>query len=63
MIAQTAAACYGLTIQISLLVAPVLVIVSALIETPMNLVWSSPLELIAIGAVVFAINRLACYFV
>jgi Ca2+:H+ antiporter len=49
----------GSTIQISLLVAPVLVIVSALIGHPMNLVFSSPLELIAIGAVVFAINAIA----
>ena len=49
----------GSTIQISLLVAPVLVIVSALIGYPMNLVFSSPLELIAIGAVVFAINAIA----
>jgi Ca2+:H+ antiporter len=49
----------GSTIQIALLVAPVLVIVSALIGHPMNLVFSSPLELIAIGAVVFAINAIA----
>ena len=49
----------GSTIQISLLVAPVLVIVSALMGTPMNLVFSSPLELVAIGAVVFAINAIA----
>jgi Ca2+:H+ antiporter len=49
----------GSTIQISLLVAPVLVIVSALMGYPMNLVFSSPLELIAIGAVVFAINAIA----
>ena len=49
----------GSTIQISLLVAPVLVIVSALMGQPMNLVFSSPLELIAIGAVVFAINAIA----
>ena len=49
----------GSTIQISLLVAPVLVIVSALMGHPMNLVFSSPLELVAIGAVVFAINAIA----
>ena len=49
----------GSTIQISLLVAPVLVIVSALMGTPMNLVFSSPLELVAIGVVVFAINAIA----
>jgi Ca2+:H+ antiporter len=49
----------GSTIQISLLVAPVLVIVSALMGHPMDLVFSSPLELIAIAAVVFAINAIA----
>jgi len=49
----------GSTIQISLLVAPVLVIVSALMGTPMNLVFTSPLELVAIGAVVFAVNAIA----
>ena len=49
----------GSTIQISLLVAPVLVIVSALMGQPMNLVFTSPLELIAIGAVVFSISAIA----
>jgi Ca2+:H+ antiporter len=49
----------GSTIQISLLVAPVLVIVSALMGQPMNLVFSSPLELVAIAAVVFAVNAIA----
>ena len=49
----------GSTIQISLLVAPVLVIVSALMGSPMNLVFSSPLELVAIGAVVFAVSAIA----
>ena len=49
----------GSTIQISLLVAPVLVIVSALIGHPMNLVFTSPLELVAIGAVVFAVSAIA----
>ena len=49
----------GSTIQISLLVAPVLVIVSALIGHPMNLVFTSPLELVAIGAVVFSVSAIA----
>jgi Ca2+:H+ antiporter len=49
----------GSTIQIALLVAPVLVIVSALMGHPMNLVFSSPLELVAIGAVVFAVTAIA----
>lgn len=49
----------GSTIQISLLVAPVLVIASALIGHPMDLVFTSPLELVAIGTVVFAVNAIA----
>lgn len=49
----------GSTIQIALLVAPLLVIVSALIGHPMNLVFSSPLDLIAITAVVFAVSAIA----
>jgi len=49
----------GSTIQISLLVAPVLVIVSALMGHPMDLVFSNPLELIAIGAVVFGVTAIA----
>lgn len=49
----------GSTIQISLLVAPVLVIVSALIGHPMDLVFSSPLELVAIGTVVFGVSAIA----
>lgn len=49
----------GSTIQISLLVAPVLVIASALIGHPMNLVFTSPLELVAIGTVVFAVSSIA----
>jgi Ca2+:H+ antiporter len=49
----------GSTIQIALLAAPLLVIVSALMGTPMDLVFSSPLELVAIGAVVFAVNAIA----
>ena len=49
----------GSTIQISLLVAPVLVIVSALMGTPMNLVLSWPPELVAIGAVVYSVSAIA----
>ena len=45
----------GSTIQIALLVAPLLVLVSAF-DKPMNLVFSSPLELIAIATVAFAVN-------
>jgi len=42
-----------------LLMAPVLVIVSAFTAHPMNLVFSSPLELIAIAAIAFAVNAVA----
>jgi Ca2+:H+ antiporter len=49
----------GSTIQIALLAAPVLVIVSAIAGRPMNLVFSSPLELVAIAAVTFSVNAIA----
>jgi Ca2+:H+ antiporter len=49
----------GSTIQIALLVAPVLVIASFLLGHPMNLVFSNPLELIAIAAVAFVVNAIA----
>lgn len=49
----------GSTIQIALLVAPLLVIVSSFSAHPMDLVFSSPLELIAIAAVAFAVNSIA----
>lgn len=49
----------GSTIQIALLAAPLLVLVSALIGRPMDLVFSSPLELVAIGAVTFSVNAIA----
>jgi Ca2+:H+ antiporter len=49
----------GSTIQVALVVAPVLVLVSWLLGTPMNLVFSNPIELIAIAAVAFAVNAIA----
>jgi Ca2+:H+ antiporter len=49
----------GSSIQVALLVAPLLVIVSFLIGTPMNLVFENPLELIAIAGVTFAVNAIA----
>ncbi|MEO8575848.1 MAG: calcium/proton exchanger [Gemmatimonadales bacterium] len=49
----------GSTIQIALLVAPVLVLVSYFMGTPMNLVFGNPLELIAIAGVAFAVNAIA----
>lgn len=49
----------GSTIQIALLVAPVLVLVSYFMGRPMNLVFGNPLELIAIAGVAFAVNAIA----
>lgn len=49
----------GSTIQIALLAAPLLVIVSAIAGRPMNLVFSSPLELVAIASVTFTVNAVA----
>jgi Ca2+:H+ antiporter len=49
----------GSTIQIALLAAPLLVIVSALLGNPMDLVFSSPLELIAIAAVTFVVSAIS----
>ncbi len=49
----------GSTIQIALFVAPVLVLVSYFMGKPMNLVFSNPLELIAVAAVAFIVNAIA----
>ena len=49
----------GSSIQVALLTAPLLVLVSYLIGHPMNLVFSNPLELIAIAAVAFTVNAIA----
>ena len=49
----------GSTIQVALFTAPVLVLLSWLIGRPMNLVFSNPLELVAIGSVAFTVNAIA----
>jgi Ca2+:H+ antiporter len=49
----------GSTIQVALLVAPVLVLVSWLMGKPMDIVFDNPLELIAIAGVPFAVNAIA----
>ena len=49
----------GSTVQMALFIAPVLVIVSYLIGSPMNLVFSNPLELVAIGGVALIVNAIA----
>jgi Ca2+:H+ antiporter len=48
----------GSTIQVALLVAPLLVIVSYCMGHPMNLVFTNPLELIAIAAAAFAVGAI-----
>jgi Ca2+:H+ antiporter len=49
----------GSTIQVALLVAPLLVLLSYPLAHPMNLVFANPLELIAIAAVAFVVNAIA----
>ena len=49
----------GATIQVALLVAPLLVLISFLIGTPMNLVFTNPLELVAIAGVAFAVEAIS----
>lgn len=48
----------GSSIQIALLVAPLLVVVSSFMTNSMNLVFANPLELIAIAAVAFTVNSI-----
>ena len=49
----------GSSIQVALLVAPLLVLLSYFLGRPMNLVFASPLELIAIASVAFSVNAIA----
>jgi Ca2+:H+ antiporter len=49
----------GSSIQVALLTAPLLVLISYVVGHPMNLVFSNPLELIAIAGVAFAVNSIA----
>ena len=49
----------GSSIQVALLLAPVLVILSHFLGAPMNLVFANPLELIAIAGVAFSVNAIA----
>ncbi|MGE5130976.1 MAG: calcium/proton exchanger [Sphingomonadaceae bacterium] len=48
----------GSTIQVALLVAPVLVLLSHLLGQPMDLVFDNPLELVAIASVAFVVNAI-----
>jgi Ca2+:H+ antiporter len=49
----------GSSIQVALLVAPLLVLLSYFLGRPMNLVFANPLELIAIASVAFSVNAIA----
>jgi len=49
----------GSTIQVALFTAPLLVLISRAMGKPMNLVFSNPMELIAIASVAFAVNSIA----
>jgi len=49
----------GSSIQVALLMAPLLVLISYVLGSPMNLVFSNPLELVAIAAAAFAVNSIA----
>ena len=51
--------CIGSAIQTALVVAPVLVLASSLIGQPMNLVFSSPLDLFAIAGAAFIVRSVA----
>jgi Ca2+:H+ antiporter len=48
----------GSSIQVALLTAPLLVLVSYAVGHPMNLVFANPLELVAIAGVAFAVNAI-----
>lgn len=48
----------GSTIQVGLLIAPLLVLIGAAIGHPMSLVFHSPMELIAIAGIAFAVNAI-----
>jgi Ca2+:H+ antiporter len=51
--------CIGSAIQMALVVAPLLVLMSWLFGHPMNLVFSNPLELFALAAVAFIVSAIA----
>jgi Ca2+:H+ antiporter len=51
--------CIGSAIQVALVVAPLLVILSWLIGSPMTLVFNDPLDLFAIASTAFIVNAIA----
>ncbi len=48
----------GSTLQVALLIAPLLVLISFAIGKPMNLVFNNPLELFAVVGIAFAVNAI-----
>jgi Ca2+:H+ antiporter len=50
--------CVGSTVQVALLLAPILVLISYFMGRPINLVFTNPLELIAMVGAVFAVNSI-----
>jgi Ca2+:H+ antiporter len=53
------AMCVGSSIQIALVIAPILVLASWIIGQPMNLVFGSPLDLFAIAGTAFVVRTIA----
>jgi Ca2+:H+ antiporter len=51
--------CIGSAIQMALVVAPLLVLISAFMDSPMNLVFHNPLYLFAIASTAFVVNAVA----
>jgi Ca2+:H+ antiporter len=51
--------CIGSAIQVALVVAPLLVLVSWWLGTPMNLVFGSPLDLFAVASAAFVVRAVA----
>jgi Ca2+:H+ antiporter len=51
--------CLGSSVQVALVLAPALVLISHFMGHPMNLIFSNPLDLIAIVAAVFAARSIA----
>jgi Ca2+:H+ antiporter len=51
--------CIGSAIQVALVVAPLLVILSWLMGSPMTLVFTNPLDLFAIAGTAFIVNAIA----
>ncbi len=51
--------CLGSSVQVALVLAPALVLISHFMSHPMNLIFSNPLELIAIVGAVFAVRSIA----